>query len=118
MGEAKKINQKLVALMTMAIIILIMMVAVKIFGTSEPSTTGTGESSPHFIAIKSYLQSNLNDPASLAIDSYSALKSIPGGLSAMRVKYRAKNVYNALVLKDQVFTMDAQNKVIMVTDYK
>ena len=116
MEEIKKNSAKFKLIVVGAGVLLI--IFFRIFGSGAQSQPATGESSPQFKAIQLYLQTHLNDPSSLSIDSYSALQSLAGGLSAMRVKYRAKNAFNALILKDQVFTLDARNKVIMVTDFK
>jgi hypothetical protein len=57
-----------------------------------------------FEEVKKYLSSVLNDPNSVDYDFWSKVVMTDSGWE-IRVRYRAKNAFGALILKDQVFTV-------------
>jgi hypothetical protein len=54
-----------------------------------------------FEEVKKYLRSVLNDPGSVDYDFWSKVVMAESGWD-IRVRYRAKNGFGALVLKDQI----------------
>jgi hypothetical protein len=75
------------------------------------------ESSPQYLVAEEYLNANVNDPRSLIIASYSEIAELDDGLTAIRIRYRAKNAFGALVLEDKVFGFDKNHKVVYVKDF-
>lgn len=66
--------------------------------------------------VKDYLKDNLNDPKSYESLSWSPVSKTDDGFM-VRHKYRAKNVYGGLIIKEQVFYLNKQGVVINVVDF-
>lgn len=66
--------------------------------------------------IKSYLKSNAKDPSSLEFISWSPVVETNNGFM-VRVKYRAKNSFGALVVEEKVFHLNSSGGIIIASDY-
>jgi len=67
--------------------------------------------------VKDYLKDHLNDAKSVEYVEWSEVAKTGIGY-AVRCKYRAKNALGAYVLKNQIFHMDKDGKVLFTTDYE
>lgn len=70
--------------------------------------------------VNAYLKNTLNDPSSYEfVNSGPVIKGgLPNGATfGVRHQYRAKNAFGALILKDQVFYMDATGSIFKVEEY-
>jgi hypothetical protein len=71
--------------------------------------------------IEQYLKHNLNDAESYEAVEWGTVKDIGTGLPhryIVRHKYRAKNQYNATILKNQIFYLDSTGKVLNIKDWE
>lgn len=66
--------------------------------------------------VEKYLKDNLNDPNSYQPIEWSKVVK-NGSMFKVRHKYRAKNGFGALMIYNQVFTVDSIGNVIFVYDY-
>ncbi len=66
--------------------------------------------------VKSWLKSNVKDPSSLDFIEWSEVERISSGYR-VRVKYRAKNSFGALVIENKIFYMNSDGSVTRSTDY-
>lgn len=62
--------------------------------------------------VKAFLRENLKNPDSLEFMEWSKVNRTKEGLFFVRAKYRARNSFNALIVVNQVFFLDAAGKVI------
>jgi hypothetical protein len=110
------------------LLFLIFFSVIVIWGASKCSSSKDSEQRHHDIVynegttgsveqVESYLKSNLNDPKSYQPVEWSNVVK-KGNLYCVRHKYRAKNGFGALMLYNQVFTMDSVGTVINVYDYR
>lgn len=68
------------------------------------------------VQVEEYLEKNLNDPSSYqSIEWSNVIKS--GNIYLVRHKYRAKNGFGALMVYEQVFSLDSLGNVVAVTKY-
>lgn len=70
------------------------------------------------IPVVNYLKKNLNDPGSYQSIEWSRIIESDKDVYSVRHRYRAKNAFNALIVCDQVFSMDSLGNIINVQDYK
>ena len=70
------------------------------------------------VPVANYLKNNLNDPNSYQPIEWSRIIETDKGVYSVRHRYRAKNAFNALIVCDQVFSMDSLGNIINVQDYK
>ena len=70
------------------------------------------------VPVANYLKNNLNDPNSYQPIEWSRIIETDKGVYSVRHRYRAKNAFNALIVCDQVFSIDSLGNIINVQDYK
>jgi len=69
------------------------------------------------VPVANYLKNNLNDPNSYQPIEWSRIIETDKGVYSVRHRYRAKNAFNALIVCDQVFSMDSLGNIINVQNY-
>ena len=83
-----------------------------------PNTKVELKSNGTVVPVANYLKKNLNDPDSYQPIEWSRIIETDKGVYSVRHRYRAKNAFNALIVCDQVFSMDSLGNIINVRDYK
>lgn len=106
---------------TFAVIITIMLgilLVRSIFFNTDTTQTTVYKKEPYKLAaneIAKYLSENLHDYSSLEIISTEA-RGDSNEVRIVECKYRAKNMFGAYVLNDQIFIFDAAGKISSVID--
>ena len=91
---------------------------------TEKSSTTTSTSLPvqnsawdgSVFQVKQWLKDNLDDPQSVDYVDWSPVSKSDGGNWMVRVKFRAKNAYGALILNNWVFYLDDLGQVLYYKD--
>jgi hypothetical protein len=66
--------------------------------------------------VKAYLQRHAYDPDALQFEEWSPVAAVNTGVYLVRVRYRAKNVFGAYILKDQIFTLSKTGEILDIQD--
>ena len=82
-----------------------------------PHTKIEVKSNGTIVPVANYLKNTLNDPNSYQPIEWSRIIETDKGEYSVRHRYRAKNAFNALIVCDQVFSMDSLGNIINVQNY-
>ena len=66
--------------------------------------------------VKSYIKANAKDPKSLKFISWSPVTETDNGF-LVRVKYRAKNSFGALVVEEKLFLLNSSGTIVKWSNY-
>ncbi len=122
--KQKKRNKRIWIFVAISIAFFTIVMFIPSDGSSSSSSTAqtkevvTNSSLDSSVSqVKVWMRSNLKDPDSLEYLEWSAVQKTNTGDYRVRVKYRAKNSFNAVVIENKLFTLDSNGVVIDVVDY-
>lgn len=128
MKENKKWEEMTLKEKTTGCITLIVLAIILGWALQKCSTPSEEDMLPHtkielksngtVVPVANYLKKNLNDPNSYQAIEWSRIIETDKGVYSVRHRYRAKNAFNALIVCDQVFSIDSLGNIINVQDYR